>query len=138
MRWNFLSGRPLVITGVGAAPHRHFAVAKGLLRQPFHNVVAVFRFLSHRAEFALRTAAATHIDKDKNISIFGEIIRAGVIAVANIWRKGKDHGKRRRHGLRFIDRSVELYAIAHRDFGAPYQINLGRICSLRICGKRKN
>src|SRR6058998_1084464 len=52
MRWKFLRCSPLIEACVRSAPHRDFAVAERLLRQPLSNVVPVSGFVCKRLEFA--------------------------------------------------------------------------------------
>ena len=68
VRRDLLRGRPLIVARVRAAPHRNLAVAVGLLRQPFDDVVAVPRFLDKGMKLAFRVAAAADVNREKGQS----------------------------------------------------------------------
>src|SRR6185312_11128966 len=50
VRWQLTRRRPLIIAGIGAAPHGHLAVAIRLFSQPLHDVISVVGFLDQRSE----------------------------------------------------------------------------------------
>src|SRR5712691_4133146 len=90
VRRRFFCSRPLIETGVRAAPHRDFAVAKWLLREPLHHVVAVMWLLRERFELAAGITAAAHIDKCEGVTMRCKISGAGMIAVGNVRRQGEN------------------------------------------------
>src|SRR5262245_21940759 len=69
MRRKFLRRCPLIEPSIGTAPHRHLAMAKWLLRQPFNYVVSVARFVCEWFEFAAGIAAAANIDERKHVTV---------------------------------------------------------------------
>src|SRR5207244_8929042 len=69
MRRKFLCRRPLIEPGVGTAPHRDFAVAKRLLREPFDDVVPIAWFIGKRLRLSGGIPATTNIDQRKNITM---------------------------------------------------------------------
>ena len=68
-RWKFFRCCPLIEARVRTAPHRHFAVTKWLLRQPFDDVVSVARFICERLEVPARIAAAANINEREHITV---------------------------------------------------------------------
>src|SRR5262249_51826724 len=87
----FFRGGPLVESRVRSAPHRDFAVAERLLRQPLDNIVSVARFICERLEFAAGIPAASNIDQSKSITMRGEVGSTRVIGVGNVRSKGENH-----------------------------------------------
>src|SRR5437762_1982933 len=69
MRWKFLRCRPLIEACVRTAPHRDFAVAERLLRQPLNNVVPVSGLVCKRLEFATGISAAADIDQREYVAV---------------------------------------------------------------------
>src|SRR5262245_3672387 len=90
VRRQFLGRRPLIESGVRTAPHRNLAVTKWLFCEPFHNVVAVSRFVSERLELALGISTTTDIHQTKGISVGGEISAARVVAIGDVWCEGEN------------------------------------------------
>ena len=91
MRWKFFRGRPLIESGIRAAPHRDFPIAKRLLGQPFDHVVAVARLLCERLELAGGISAPANIDQRKDIAVRREISSTRVIGVGDVRREGEDN-----------------------------------------------
>src|SRR6266446_738175 len=60
VRGKFLQHCPLVESCVRAAPHRYFAIAIRLLRQPFHHVVAVLALIHKWLELSAGIPPAPH------------------------------------------------------------------------------
>ena len=69
VRRKFFCCGPLIEAGVRTAPHRHFAVAKWLLREPLDDIVAVARLLGEWLEVAAGIPAAANIDKRKRVTM---------------------------------------------------------------------
>src|SRR5713101_1755352 len=69
MGWKFFRRRPLIEPCIGAAPHRHFAVAEGLLCQPFHDVVSIAGVICKRLKFAARVSSTANIDKRERVAV---------------------------------------------------------------------
>ena len=69
MRRKFLRRCPLIEARIRTAPHRHFAVAEWLLRQPLDHVVPVARFICERLELAAGISAAANIDEREHITV---------------------------------------------------------------------
>jgi len=80
----------LIEPSVRTAPHRHFAVAKRLLRQPLHDIMSVARLIRERLELAAGIAATANIDKCKRVTVRGEVSRTRVIAVGDVRREGEN------------------------------------------------
>ena len=91
---NSLSVAPLVEAGVGAAPHRHLAVAPGLTGQPLDHVVAVAPLVGERLEAAAGVAAAAHVHQDEDVTVAREVHRAVEIAVGDVRSQGEDDRQR--------------------------------------------
>ena len=87
MRWKFFRRGPLIETCIGTTPHCHFAVAEGLLRKPFHDVMPIARLLRERLELTTGISATANIDKRKCITVRREIRSAGVVRVGNVRRQ---------------------------------------------------
>src|SRR5437773_11213380 len=81
MRRKFLRGGPLIEPRVRPAPHRHLAVAKRLLRQPFDNVVSVARLIGKWFELAAGISTAAYIDERENVTMRCEVGATGVVGV---------------------------------------------------------
>ena len=124
----FLGSCPLIEAGVGATPHRHFAVAERLLGEPFNDVVTIVWFLREWFEVAAGIAAAAHIDEGKDEAVRGEISAARVIRVGDVRRECKDDRIFLRVATtccRSIKRGVQFYFVAHRNFDRPAQFVIG-------------
>src|SRR5438309_9100095 len=93
VRRKFLRGRPLIEPSVRTAPHRHFAVAKRLLRQPLDDIMSVARLICERLELAAGIAATANIDKCKHVPVRREVCSAGVIGVGNVGCECENDGR---------------------------------------------
>ena len=91
MRGQFFGGRPLIKSRVRSAPHRDFAVAEWLLRQPFHDVVSIAGFICEWLKLATGISAATNIDKRKCVTVRCEVCGAGMIRIGDVRRQSENH-----------------------------------------------
>src|SRR5437879_3895185 len=91
VRRRFFCRRPLIETGVGAAPHCDFAVAKWLLCEPLDHVVAVVWLLGEWLEVAAGVSAAANIDKRKCVTVGRKISGASVIRVRDVGRQRENY-----------------------------------------------
>jgi len=121
----FFCSRPLIEPGLGAAPHRDFAVAKWLLREPLHHVVAVVWLLGERFELTPGISATTNIDKRKPVTVGSEICGSRVIRIGDVRCESENDGCARDCSIFCsweIKRCVQFDLIAHRNFYAPAKI----------------
>lgn len=114
---------PLVVAGVGAAPHRHLAIRPRLAGQPLDDVVAVPALLGEGIEGAARAAAPPHVDQHVKVAVTGEVHGPRVIAVADVRREREDDGQGILLAGRLINGGGQLHAVAHRDADAPLEVH---------------
>ena len=119
---SFAQRHPLIEAGVGSSPHGDFAVGPGLPGDPFDYVVAVLRLLEEGVELSLGVAAATDIDDGEDISVLGEVIGAGMIAVADVGCQLEDDRQRILLVVGTVYRGVQMDAVAHGNLYRPQQI----------------
>ena len=134
-----LSPWPTDRTPHRTAPHGDFAVAKWLLRQPFHHVVPVARLLRERFKYTLGIAAPADVDERKGVAMRREIGGARVVRVGDVRREREDHRCPRRRAVRRfwqIKCRVQFNLVAHRDFHAPTQIVISG-SRRRFLGRRR-
>ncbi len=115
---------PLIVTGVGAAPHRHLAVGPRLAGQPLDDVVTVPRLLSKGIESAARAAAPPHVHESVDIAMPGEVHRPRVVAVADVGREREHHRQRLFLSGRPVQRRSQLDAVPHGNAKAPLEVDV--------------
>ena len=106
MWWKFLGDGPLIEPGIGASPHRHFAIAKRLFRQPFGDIKAVAAFIFKGPELATRISAATNVYQRVHVAVRGKIHGAIGVRITDVGREGEDYGKRVFLRVRLVDSGV--------------------------------
>ena len=119
VRRELLGGCPLVVAGVGAAPHRNFAVAIGLPRKPLDHVVPVVGFLEEGFKLSFGVAAPANIHCEERQPMGGEVDAAVVIALSDVRSKREDARCRAVLGPRRVHRGIQAHSVAHRDLYAP-------------------
>src|SRR5688500_5934105 len=85
---------PLHVALIRPAPHRDLAIAIGLLRQPFDDVVAVVRHVSIEPELAFGVRASTHVDGEERKTTSRKIDATLMEALGDIRRQNEYAGCR--------------------------------------------
>src|SRR5713226_6430220 len=122
----FLQHRPLVEARVRTAPHRHFAVAIRLLREPFHHVVAVLALIHKWLKLPAGISASAHIHEGVHIAMLREIRGAVRVRVSDVWCKCENHRQRLFLTMRREYRRVQLHSVPRRNLHRPLHVN-GRL-----------
>jgi hypothetical protein len=116
---------PIDRTRPRSPPHGDFAVAKWLLREPLHHVVAVVWLLREWLKFAAGIAAAAHIDKRKRVTVGSEICGSRVIRIGDVRCESESDWCARDCSIFCsweIKRCVQFDLITHRNFYVPAKI----------------
>src|SRR5579884_1328128 len=90
MRRKLFRCGPLIKSGVGTAPHGHFAVAEWLLGKPLDNVVAIARLIGKGLKLPFGISASPHIYKRKSVAVRGKIRGPVVVSVGDIRSEGEN------------------------------------------------
>ncbi len=127
-----LLGRgPLIIARVGTTPHRDFAVAIRLPRQPLHDVVAVVGLLEERFELPLGIAPAAHIDAEKWITVRRKIHTPVVIALRDVGSERENARRGRLLVSRRVDVGAQADTVAQRYLHIPVELDVRRVRNRR-------
>ena len=123
MRREVLKRRPLVVAGVGAAPHRNLAVAPRLFGQPLDYVVAVPALVLEGQEHSFRITPAPDVYQREDVSVLREVAGARVVGVAVVRREREDHGQRFVLGRRLEYGGVQPHAVAQGNLHRPQEVD---------------
>src|SRR5260221_10241013 len=84
VRWKFLCSSPLHVAHIRAAPHRDFAAAIRLPREPLYDVMTVLRLVGIRLEFPLRIATAANVHGQERVASRSEIHTAIMMSLPDV------------------------------------------------------
>lgn len=129
-------GKHLRRAHVGAAEHPHFAVRKGLSRDPFNRVVTILGFVDEGIPLAVGSVAAAHVLQENDIATRGGTLREiDVVTPRNgpaVWRTLQEH-REFALGIGPEDIAAQNDAVAHLDFNIAF--DLDAIPFRADCGK---